>query len=303
MPSSKSAVHMLADRSLHILVTGATGQQGGTVLRHLRARGHRLRALVRDRKRPAAQALQKSGVELFQGSFEDPHALEQAAQLIDAAFLMGTPFEKGADGEREQGTAAIEALRAADVPYIVYSSVASASQRTGIPHFDSKFAVEHRLRSSGTPFAIVAPVAFMENLVAPFSLPGLRHGELVLGLPPDRSLQMVALEDLGAFDTYVLENPTRFRGQRIEIAGDEVTGPQAAEILSHRAGRPLRFRQLALEFVRQRSEDQARMAEWLGQHGYTVDIERLRRDYPDVGWHRLDEWAVQQDWPRLLSAS
>lgn len=303
MPSSKSAVHMLADKSLHILVTGATGHQGGSVLRHLKARGHRLRALVRDKSSPGARALQGLGVEVFQGRFEDAPAVEQAAHYVDAAFLMGTPFQLGADAERAQGIAAIDALRAADVPYILYSSVASAQQHTGIPHFDSKFGVEHHLRSSGTPFAIVAPVAFMENVIAPYSLPGLRQGQIGFGLPPDKPLQMVALDDLGAFDTVVLENPTRFRGQRVEIASDEVTGLREAEILSQRTGRSVRYAQIPMEAIRQQSEDSARMAEWMSHHGYTVDIERLRRDYPDVGWHRFEEWVGEQDWPRLLAAA
>jgi len=301
MPSSKSVVHMLADKSLHILVTGATGHQGGTVLRHLKARGHRLRALVRDKNKPAVKELQRLGVEVFQGNFEDAHAIEQAAHYVDAAFLMGTAYEKGADAERAQGIAAIDALRAADVPYILYSSVASASQHTGIPHFDSKFAVENHLRGSGTPFAITAPVAFIENLIAPFALPGLRQGAFAQATPPEKPVQMIALDDLGAFDTFVLENPNKFRGQRVEIASDEVTGLQAAEILSRRAGRPIQFRQVPLEALRQRSEDLARMMDWLSHHGYTVDIERLRRDYPDVGWHRFDDWAAEQDWARLLA--
>lgn len=302
MPSSKSAVHMIADKSLHILVTGATGHQGGSVLRHLKARGHRLRALVRDRNAPAAKALQAQGVEVFPGRFEDASAVGQAAQFVDAAFLMGTPFEGGADAERQQGIAAIDALRAADVPFILYSSVASAHRHTGIPHFDSKFAVEHHLRTSGTPFAIVAPVAFMDNAVSPFSLPGLQQGQYAAGLPPEKPLQMVAVDDLGAFDTHVLENPSRFRGQRVEVAGDELTGVQQAEVLGRRAGRPVQYQQVPLAALRQRSDDLARMAEWLGQHGYSVDIEALRRDYPTIGWHRFDDWAAEQDWPRLLSA-
>jgi uncharacterized protein YbjT (DUF2867 family) len=303
MPSSKSAVHMIADKSLHILVTGATGHQGGAVLRHLKARGHRLRALVRDKNSPAARALRGMGVEVFQGAFEDAKSLEQAAQFVDATFLMGTPFQGGAEGEQKQGISAIDALRAADVPFVLYSSVASAHQHTGIPHFDSKFAVEHHLRSSGMPFAIVAPVAFMENAILPYSLPSLRQGQLGFGLPADKALQLVALEDLGAFDAFVIENPAKFRGQRVEIASDEVTGAQQAEILSRASGRSIQFRQIPIEALRQRSEDQARMAEWLNRHGYTVDIERLRRDFPDIGWHRYAEWAAEQDWPRLLSAT
>jgi uncharacterized protein YbjT (DUF2867 family) len=303
MPSSKSAVHMIADKSLHVLVTGATGHQGGSVLRHLKARGHRLRAFVRDKSSPAAKALTGLGVEVFQGSFEDAKSLEQAAQFIDAAFLMGTPFGGGAPAEQKQGISAVDALRAADVPFVLYSSVASAQQHTGIPHFDSKFAVEHHLRSSGIPFAIVAPVAFMENAISPYALPSLRQGQLGFGLPAEKPLQQVALEDLGAFDTFAIENPTKFRGQRVEIASDEVTGLQEAEILTRATGRPIRYQPIPIEALRQRSADQARMAEWMTQHGYTVDIERLRRDYPSIGWHRYAEWAGEQDWPHLLAAT
>lgn len=301
MPSAKSATHLLADRSLHILITGATGRQGGSVLRYLKARGHRLRALVRDPTKPAAQALRSLGVEVVRGGFEDPHSIDQAAQLVDAVFLMGTPFEKGVEAERQQGIAAVDALQAADVPYIVYSSVASASQHTGIPHFDSKFAVEGHLRSSGSSFAIVAPVAFMENIVSPFALPALRQGQLMLGLAPEKPLQMVALDDLGAFDTLVLENPSRFRGQRIEVASDELTGIRAAEILSRRTGRAIRFGQIPLEQLRQRSEDMAKMNEWMNRQGYTVDLRKLHQDFPEVGWHSFDAWAGEQDWARLLS--
>ncbi len=300
MPSSKSAVHMIADRSLHILVTGATGQQGGTLLRRLKARGHRLRALVRDRSSPGAKALQAQGVEVFPGSFDDPASVERAAQLVDAAFLMGTPVA-GAETEQRQGESAIDGLRAADVPFVLYSSVASASQHTGIPHFDSKFAVEHHLRSSGLPFAIVAPVAFMENVVAPFALPTLRQGAYASGVPAEKPVQMIALEDLAAFDTLVLEGSGRFRGQRVEVAGDELSPAQLATTLSQQLGRPVRLQAVPLDALRARSPDMAKMTEWLGQHGYGVDIARLRHDYPEVGWHRFGEWASEQDWNRLLS--
>jgi uncharacterized protein YbjT (DUF2867 family) len=302
MPSSKSAVHMIADKTLHVLVTGATGRQGGSVLRHLKARGHRLRALVRDKNSPAAKALQSQGVEVFPGRFDDPTAIEHAAQYVDAAFLMSTPFEKGPAAEEAQGKAAVDALHAADVPFILFSSVASAHQHTGIPHFDSKFAIEHHLRSSGTPFAIVAPVSFMENVISPFSLPGLRQGFVGFALPPERALQMVAVDDLGAFDTFVIENAAKFRGQRTEIASDELKGLREAEILTQRTGRSIQYRQVPLEVIRKQSEDTARMMEWMDHHGYTVDIERLRREYPGIPWHRFDEWAAEQDWPKLLAA-
>lgn len=293
---------MIADRSLHILVTGATGNQGGALLRHLKARGHRLRALVRDRSSPGAKALQSQGVEVFQGSFDDPASIEQAAHYVDAAFLMGTPAG-GAELELRQGQSAIDGLRAADVPFVLYSSVASASQHTGIPHFDSKFAVEHQLRTSGLPFAIVGPVSFMENVVAPFALPGLRQGTYGSWVPADKPIQMIALDDLAAFDAMLIEKSSRFRGQRVEVASDELTPVQVASVLSQRIGRPIRLQALPLEGLRQRNPDLAKMSEWLGQHGYTVDIPALRHDYPEIGWHTLDDWAGERDWNRLLAAA
>ena len=73
--------------------------------------------------------------------------------------------------------------------------------------------------------------------------------------------------------------------------------------MSRAIGRPISYQPIPLDAIRQRSEDQARMAEWMARHGYSVDIERLRRDYPAIGWHRFAEWASEQDWPRLLAAT
>ncbi len=301
MPSTKSAVHMLAEKSQLVLVTGATGQQGGAVARHLLGRGHRLRALVRDPKNPKAQALQRAGVELFPGDFENAPALRDAAHLVDAVYLMGTPFEAGPAAETRQGIAAVDAVRSTDVPFLVYSSVAAANQKTGIPHFDSKFRVEQHVRDSGLPFAIAAPVSFMDSLVSPRNLLPLQQGRLTMGTSPGRLLQMVALNDLGAFVARLIEDPIRFRGQRIEVASDEISGGQAAEILARLLGRPMAYQQIPVDVARQTSEDLARMFDWFERRGYSVDIRGLRQDFPDVGWHRFEEWARGLDWRTLLA--
>ena len=292
---------MMAEKSLLVLVAGATGRQGGSVARHLRDRGHRLRAVVRNPQAPNALALRRQGVEVFQGSMEDGAAVARAAQDVDAFFLMTTPFELGPPAEVRQGITAVEAAKAAAVPFVLYSSVAGANQKTDVPHFDSKFAVEQRLWDSGVPFAILAPTSFMENFVSPFALPSLKQGRVELGIAPDRSLQMVAVENVGAFGVHIIENALRFRGRRIEVASDELTGPQAAEVLAHAAGRPMQYHQIPLETLRRTSEDLARMNVWFQQRGYTVDLAGLRRDYPTVDWLRLGAWAARHDWRSLLS--
>ncbi len=301
MRDSADPVVRPAPKSLLVLVTGITGHQGGHVARQLLRRGHRVRAMVRDPESPKLKGVPTEGVELVTGSFDDPSAIERAARSVDAMFLMGTPFQGGPKEETRQGTVAVDAAKAAGVPWLVYSSVGDADRKTGIPHFESKFAVEEHLGQSGVPHAISAPTAFMENFLAPFQLPGLRQGKLGGGTSPDRRIQMVALDDLGAFVTHLLENPSRFRGKRIDVASDAVSQAEAAQRISELSGRKIEYQPVPLDVLRAQSADLARMLEWLERAGYTADIEGLRREYPQVGWHRFRDWAAQQDWARLLS--
>ena len=237
----------------------------------------------------------------MQGNFDDPTTIERAARGVDAMFLMGTALGAGVAAETRHGISAVDAAKDAAVPWLVYSSVGDANRQTGIPHFESKFAVEEHLRRSGVPHAVSAPTSFMENLRAPFQLPMLRQGRLAMGLSPGRPLQMVALDDLGGFVTYVLENPSRFAGKRIDVASDALSGLETARILSEQSGRAIEYQQVPIDVLRNQNADFAKMFEWMERAGYTADIEGLRREYPTVGWQRFREWGARQDWARLLS--
>src|SRR4051812_29113567 len=120
-----------------VLVTGATGQQGGALARHLRSQGYRVVAFTRRADSPAARALEALGAELAIGDFDDPASLEAAARRADTLFAMATPFEDGPEAEIRQGMNLVDAARRAGVRHFVYSSVAGADRLTGIPHFDS----------------------------------------------------------------------------------------------------------------------------------------------------------------------
>ena len=277
-----------------ILVTGATGKQGGAVTRALLARGHRVRALTRNPDAPAAAALALLGVELSTGSFEDAASLERAVAGVDAVFAMSTPFEAGTDVEVRQGKAIATAAR--DVSHLVYTSVGSADQKTGIPHFESKFAVEEHIRGLGVRHTILRPVYFMSNLFFPQTLEGLKKGVLAMPMPADRKLQQVAVEDIGAFGALVLEQPERFAGKAIDLAGDDLSGAEAAATLSKVTGRAISYAPVPLAAIRSFSEDMALMYEYFDRVGYSVDVAGLRRDYPEVGWHTFAAWAAKQDW-------
>ena len=282
--------------SLSVLVTGATGQQGGALTRVLLDKGHRVRAFVRRPDSPEARELERLGARLAEGNLEEPSTIEDAAKGMDAVFIVATPFEAGMEAETRHGIAAAEAAKAAGVGHLVYSSVANADKDTAIPHFESKRKVEEHIEGLGVPYTIVAPVYFMDNLLAPWTLPQLKEGRFPMALPSSRPLQQIALSDIAAFTGVVLENREEFVGRRLDIASDELAGEEVAEVLTRVTGREIHYVELPLEQVRQAmGDDGARMFEWFDQVGYSADIEALRREHQEVGWHTFEDWAKEQD--------
>jgi uncharacterized protein YbjT (DUF2867 family) len=284
---------------LNVLVTGATGKQGGHLVRELLARGHSIRALTRKPESPAAVALAERGVTIVTGDFEDQQSLERAARGVDAVFAMATPFEIGEKAETREGINIVRAASKVGIKHLVYSSVAGADRGTGIPHFDSKFEVEKEIRRSGVPFTIVAPVFFMENFLADYMAAGLAQGSIALAVPATRRLQQIALADIAQFTALVIERRENFLGKRIDIASDELTLTTAAEAISEASGRHIEYTALPIDTVRQWNEDQARMLEWFDRVGYDADIVGLRSLYPEVDWHRFIIWAREQDWSAI----
>ncbi len=279
-----------------VLVTGATGQQGGAVARALLSRGHRVKALTRKPDSDTARRLASTGAEVVTGDLGDAASVLQAASGIDTMFLMGNSYEAGTEEETRQGMVAADAAKAADVGHLIYSSVADANKNTGIPHFESKYLVENHLAGLGIPYTISAPVAFMENTVAPWSIDGLRQGTHALAMPAKRVLQLIALADIGAFVAALIERREQVFGKRFDIAGDELSGEEQAKILSQAIGRPINYQEIPITAMRQQSEDTALMFEWFDRVGYDVDIAALQRDFPEVRWHSFTDWARDFDW-------
>ena len=288
-------------QKLAVVVAGATGQQGGAVVKSLLDRGHEVRAVTRKTDSGKAGALAKAGVTLVQASLEDTAALTMALKGASALFAMTTPFEGGTRAETRQGVSAADAAKAAGV-HLVFTSVGSANRQTGVPHFDSKYKVEEHIGRIGVRATILAPVYFMENLY--YGKEQLAKGIYATPLPPTRPLAQVAVEDIGAVATRVIEDPRRFAGKRFDLAGDELTGSEIAAILSRVTRRPFTYVQVPMDVVRQHmGEDIAKMSEWFDRVGYTVDRAALRREFPGVAFHDFESWANAQDWHTLLKAA
>ena len=288
---------------LMVLVSGATGTQGGAVTQALLVSGHKVRALTRNTESPRAKRLEEQGVELVRGDLDDVESLEQALQGADSFYLMGSPQEAGAEGETKQGIAMANAAKAANIGHLVYSSVASANLNTGIPHFDSKYLVEEHIKTLGIPYTISAPVFFMENLIAPWSLDALKAGKIMLAMPSDRSLQQVSVKNIGEFVASLINKREAVFGQRFDIAGDELTGDECAGILTRITGHHFAYAALPVSIVKKQSDDMAAMFAWFDTVGYSVDIPKLHKSFSDVGWQSYSQWADSQDWKFLNQES
>jgi len=290
-----------------ILVIGATGQQGGAVARLLLQKRHEVYALTRntESETPKEQYLRNLGAKLIKGDLENPDSLEQATNGVDSVFLMGTPAGDGLEGETRRVKMMTDIAKEKKVAHLVYSSVVNADKNTGIPHFESKYKVEQHIKNCGIPYTIIGPTFFMENLdgatffrenLLSYSRAGLQQGQLALPLSPSTILQQIALENIAEFSTLVLERRNSFLGKRIDIASDELTGEQAAKILSDELGRKIKYVQVPLEQIRQASEDIALMYEWFERVGTGIDITNLHQQYPEVNWRRFKDWVKSQNW-------
>lgn len=278
-----------------ILVTGATGQQGGAVARSLLGRGQKIRALTRH---PAKAAwLAKEGAEVAQGDLTDSASLRAALQGVQGVFAMSTPFEAGMDEEVAQGTMLADLAKQARVRHYVYTSVGGAERNTGIPHFDTKWQVEQHIRKIGLPATILRPVWFMENF-GTFCRPFILQGTLALPMRPDRRLQMIALQDIGEFGASAFVRPDDFLGQAIELAGDELTMTEVVAHLSRTMGRPIRFQQVPDDQAPAAfGDDLAAMFRWFNEQGYQGDIEELERRY-GIPLTKFTEVIATADWAR-----
>ena len=278
-----------------ILVTGATGQQGGAVARHLLQNGFRVRALTRDPEKPAAGALRDDGAEIVQGDLDDRASVRRALDGVYGVFSVQNFWETGYQREVDQGIALADAAREAGIEHFVYSSVGSAHRDTGLEHFESKWKIENHVREIGIPFTIFRPVFFMNNWENPFLRDMVLGGTLAQPLDPDRPFQQVAVDDIGAFVAKAFRDRERWLGRELDLAGDERTMPEIADAFGRAIGRPVQYVQVPWDEYRQAAgEEYYKMYRWFNEVGYDADVAALRSEY--AGLTNFDQYLDRNGW-------
>lgn len=282
-----------------ILVSGATGRQGGALLKYLLGDGWRIRALTRNPRGRTAQELSKSGVEVVQGDMEDLESLKRAMKGVHGVYSVQDFWTGGARREVLQGKNMADAARSAGVEHLLYSSVGGAERNSGITHWETKWEVENYLRKLGLPVTVLRPAAFMENYYIAAVEIGILKGKLTDPIRGDKAFQTIAVDNIGAFGALAFDRPNDFIGLELEIAGSELTNVQAAEVFSRILGRRVKFQKLPLPIVRLLlGKELYQMFRWFNQSGFQADIPALKRRFPEVRLLSLEEWLREEGWQK-----
>ncbi len=280
-----------------VLVTGATGRQGGGVIRHMLPKGWKLRALTFRADGTAVQKLTQQGVEVVKGNMEDPASLEPAMRGVYGVYSVQDFWSVGVKREVQQGKNLTDAAKKAGVQHFVYSSAGGAERNTRIDHFESKWEVENYIRKFGLPATMIRPAGFMENYYIDQVEIGILKGKLMDPIRGDKPYQTIASDDIGAFVALAFERPKEFIGMELEIAGSELTNLEAAQVFSRVLGKPVKFQKLPMPIVRLAlGKEFYQMFRWFNESGFKADIPGLRKRYPEIHLHTLEEWLRAEGW-------
>jgi uncharacterized protein YbjT (DUF2867 family) len=273
-----------------VLVTGATGQQGGAAARHLLNKGWSVRGLTRNPDSGSAQALAEAGAQVVQGDLDDRASLDAVLEGVYGVYSFPN-MALGIEGEVRQGKIMADAAKAAGVQHFVQGSVGGVERDSGVPHFESKWQVEEYVRSLNLPATFLRPVFFLENLN--WKRDQILNGTFEsIGMVPDKAVQVIAVDDIGAFAALAFDNPQEYIGLALEIAGDELTEPQMVDTLSRITGRSITLTQPEGPPA---YEDMVTMVNWFNEKGYEADIPALRERHPGLmdfeTWLQVNHWA------------
>lgn len=300
----------------NILVTGATGRQGGAVIKALSAllaaakeensntnnTNIKIYALTRDVNSSGTKKLASRypHIKLISGSFEDPEAVfaacNAASAPITSVFAVQLPvgFPPNAEAEERHGKSLIDAAIAHGVRCYVQTSVDrgpdSATNATKVPHFISKYNIEKHLEkrvreSQGRlSYTVLRPTVFMEGFSSDSGfLTKLFATSMRDRLPADLKIQLVATDDIGWFAAQALVHPEdgRYNNQSISLAGDSLTYAQMCQVYQEVTGRELETTFTAVTWALGLLVKELPMTLdcWVN-NGFSADIDSLKRLRP-----------------------
>lgn len=239
-------------QKLTILVTGATGAQGGSVAKALLANDEfNVRALTRNANSEAAIALKQAGAEIVEGTMDNVESLKKAMQGCYGVFGV-TNFWEHYEKEYQHGKNLVDAVHQSGIKHFVFSTLASYNKLTNgsfsVPHFDIKGTLEEYTRQLQIPFTFTRIAFYYENFLTFFPLQKAADGTYEFGFPQgDTKLSMACVDDLGGVVSKIFDHPAEYIGRTVGVVGEDRTCAEYAAIMTKVFKRPVRYNYIPRE--------------------------------------------------------
>lgn len=220
-----------------ILVTGATGAQGGSVAKALLDKNQfSVRILTRNPKSKKALALQLAGAEVVQGDLNDVESLKRSMNGCYGVFGV-TDFWEHYEDEYRLGKNLVDAVSLSNIKHFVFSSLANYGQLSKgvlpVQSYDMKAELQSYAKSLNLPATFVQASFYYENLFGFFPLQKDEAGDYFFGSPQgDTKLATISVEDYGGIVATVFEYPNEYIGRTFRAVGTDSTCAEYASILS-----------------------------------------------------------------------
>ena len=269
-----------------IVVTGATGLQGGAVTRHLLKDGWHVRGLTRNAASKQAQALRSLGVEVVQGDMTEAVSLRPVIEGAHGIYSVQNPYISGPEAEVRQGKNVADVAKDVGVEHLVYGSAGIGRKGTGVPSWETKLQIEDHIRALELPLTILRPMAFMELMTHKKFYPavGVWHVMPTL-MGSSRSVVWLCTDDLGVIAARAFAAPQSFVGRDLALASDVQSLDECRSIYREVMGwNPRRFPMPVWLFKRFGfvGRDLTTMWQWLRTGAVDLDTTSTRAIHPDA---------------------
>lgn len=220
-----------------ILVTGATGAQGGSVARTLlRQNKFAVRILTRNAASAKALELKYEGAEIAEADLENTNSLLKAMQGVYGVFGV-TSYWEHFEKEYGQGKNLVDAVKQAGIQHFVFSTLPNYNKLSQakyiIPQYDTKAMLQEYTKSLGIPASFIHVSFYYENLLKTFPLQKDEKNNFWFGFPQGYApLPMVSVEDVGGIVAKMFEHPKEYIGRKVQAVGANQACDEYAEILS-----------------------------------------------------------------------
>ncbi|UJR20419.1 hypothetical protein I4U23_023550 [Adineta vaga] len=306
----------MASRQL-VTVVGATGAQGGSVVRSLIETGkYKIRGLTRDANSKKAQALKQlnNNIEMVACDISKSSDVKRAFKDSWAIYAL-TDFWAQPDkpqAEIEQGTIMADAAASLKIPYYIFSTLEDVNKISGgkldVPHFSQKAKIRDYIREKhpNLKAIFVEPAMYMQNWQSFGKLPRLEDGTVIFPGPMNKStkLNLVDIEDTGSVIREILKNPEKYVGQDICICGEEIKFEDVAKTFTKVTGIPSVVKSLTEEEFRQAQsflpkhiqDDIFNMHKWFEQYGYYGKTKDWTTGKKLAKLNTFEQWMKKSGW-------